>query len=281
MAFATYKLTPRDVSLDKSDIKRLVDFVINKTNEAKEIHKANLNLEGQTDEQKADIYKTLDEAYRAAIFIYGTEGEEFLVYDSGIFDAPEFPDLLTRVAVDTFIPFRNRTNLAPFNGMRIDLDFSSSKILDWHSNLSGPTPNASEVVVQGHDDGWRAATLAYMQKLFRSRKNHRAFLHAPFTYDVYLWLLFAPIFFCSLILSEYRIDVAMSGISTFLRAAIYVYTFFVFANLYRILLGYVRWTFQSVELTGVQSTQQKHRRFWAFLISAIILPIILSTVLGR
>jgi hypothetical protein len=88
MAFATYKIFPRSISIEKSDLKKLIDFIVQKTNETKEAHKQNLNHDGQTEEQKTDLIKTLDEAYVTAVFVYGVEGEEFIVYDSNIIDAP-------------------------------------------------------------------------------------------------------------------------------------------------------------------------------------------------
>jgi hypothetical protein len=280
MTFATYKVHPRNISFEKSDLKRLADFVTQKTAETKEAHKQNLNFEGQTGEQQADILRTLDEAYKITIFVYGAEGEQLLVHDSTIFDAPEFPEKLTRLTIDTIIPFRNRTNFAPRNGIRIDLDFSSSKILDWQSNLSGPTPNLSEALIQGVDDNWRAAMIAHLQKLFHGRKNYRGFLHAPFTYDTYLWLFFMPVYFYSLIILEPKIDHFLGQASAFLKAAIYIYSFFVFVNLYRVLIGYIRWTFP-IELKGAQSTQQKHRRFWAFLITAVAIPLAITLLTGK
>jgi hypothetical protein len=213
--------------------------------------------------------------------IYLGSSMSLSIYDSNIIDAPEFPDRLTRLTVDTFLPFRNRTNFAPRNGGRVDLHFSSSKILDWQSNISGPTPNASEIVIQGVDDGWRASVHAYFQRLFASRKNYRGFLHAAFTYDAYLWLIFIPFYFYAIVALDSQIDNLFVRIPTVLKAAMYIYSFFVFANLYRVLIGYIRWTFQSIELTGVPSTQQKHRRFWGFLITVIIAPILIAMFVGR
>ena len=160
--------------------------------------------------------------------------------------------------------------------MRVDLDFSSSRIVDWQSNLSGPTPNASEVLIQGLDDDWRAAMLSFLQRLFASHKNHRGFLHAAFTYDIYLWLLFMPLYFYGMIVLDSHIERLLGGVPSALRIAVYVYSFFVFANLFRVLLGYVRWTFQSIELKGVPSTQQKHRRFWGFLATAVLFPLVIK-----
>jgi hypothetical protein len=281
MAFATYKIHPRNISFEKSDLKRLADFITQKTNETKEAHTHDLNFEGQTADQRTDTLRTLDEAYKIAVFVYGAEGEELLVHDASIFDAPEFPEKLTRLTIDTFIPFRNRTNFAPRNGIRVDLDFSSSKILDWQSNLSGPTPNLSEALIQGIDENWRAAAIAHLQRLFQGRKNYRGFLHAAFTYDKYLWLLFMPLYFYGLIILEPKIDQFFGPTSAFLKAAIYVYSFFVFVNLYRVFIGYIRWTFQSIELKGARSTQQKHRRFLAFLATAIIIPIAIALLTGK
>jgi hypothetical protein len=216
------------------------------------------------------------------VFIYGASGEELIVYDSGIIETPEFPDRLTRLTVDTFIPFRNRTNgYNPSNGVRIDLDFTSPRIVDWQFNVSGPTPNSSEVLIQGHDDGWRAAILSFLQRLFAARSNHRGFLHAAFTYDIYLWLLFMPVYFYGVIQLDGRMDSLFSSVATPIRVAVYVYTFFIFANLYRLLIGYIRWTFPSIELKDVRSTQTKHRRFWGFLATAIIIPVLLSAAIGK
>lgn len=282
MGFATYKMSPRNISLEKSDLKKLIDYTLQKTRETHDAHKRDLKLDGQTEEQKKSINTTLDEAYKIAVFVYGVEGEELLVHDSTIIDQPEFPDQLTRLTIDSFIPFQNRTNgLNPRNGVRINLDFSSAKVLDWQSNVSGPTPNLSEVTIQGVDDDWRTAMHSFLQKLFRARANYRGFLHAAFTYDIYLWLVFMPIYFYGMVVLGNLIDHFLVTISTALKVAIYVYSFFVFANLYRALLGYIRWTFQSIELKGVRSTQYKHRRFWGFLATAIILPIIIGLLTGR
>jgi len=76
MVFATYKIQPRNVSCEKVELKRLIDYVIQKTRETHDAHRRDLNLEGQTDDEKNATYKTLDEAYRAAVFVYGAEGEE-------------------------------------------------------------------------------------------------------------------------------------------------------------------------------------------------------------
>lgn len=282
MAFATYKIQPRNISFEKSDLKKLIDYIVQKTKETHDAHKRDLNLEKHSEEEKTSILNTLSEAYSVAVFFYGSDGEELLVHDSTIIDAPEFPDRLSRLTIDTFIPFRNRTNgLAPRNGVRIDLDFSSSKILDWQSNISAPTPNLSEVTIQGMDDDWRTAVHSFLQKLFRAHANYRGFLHAAFTYDTYLWLLFMPAYFYGMTQFDKFGDHILSGVSTPIKIALYVYTFFVFANLYRVLIGYVRWTFQSIELANVRSTQSKHRRFWGFLVTAIVLPLALSILVGK
>jgi len=276
VSFGTYKMAPRHLSLEKGDLKRLIDFIIQQTRESREAHRKELNLANESDESKAAIHNMLEEAYRVAVFVYGADGEELIVYDSNIIDAPEFPDRLTRLTIDTFIPYRNRiSGSSPRNAVRVDLDFSSSGILDWQSNVSGPTPNFSEVLIQGIDDNWRSAMLSFLQKLFRKRANFRGFLHAPFTYDLYLWLIFIPIYFYGMIVFEERIDKLLGNAPIALKAAIYLYAFVVFANLYRILIGYVRWTFQSIELKNVPSTQHKHRRFWAFLATAILIPLLL------
>lgn len=282
MAFATYKITPRNISLEKSDLKRLIDYVAQKTRESIDTQKREINFNELNEEQRANINRLLDEASRPAVFVYGSDGEELLVYDSGIIDAPEFPERLLRITIDSFIPHQTRTNGSPpRNGIRIDLDFSSAKILDWQSNVSAPTQNKSEVIIQGIDDDWRAAAHSFLHKMFASRANHRNFLHAAFTYDVYLWLIFMPVYFFGMIKSDYLVDRFMGDIHTALKIALYVYSFFVFVNLYRLLIGYIRWTFQSLELKNVQSTQAKHRQFWMFLVTAIIIPIFLAVIIGK
>jgi hypothetical protein len=140
VTFATYKIQPRNISLEKADLKKLIDYVGQKVKETRDRHKNETKFEGQSEQDKASILKTLDDAYQTATFFYAPEGEELLVYDSAIIDAPEFPERLTRFTIDTFIPFRNRTGLAPRNGIRIDLDFSSSKIMDYAARQSSSFP---------------------------------------------------------------------------------------------------------------------------------------------
>ncbi len=282
MAFATYKMTPRNISLEKGDLKRLIDYVAQKTRESIESQKREINFEDLNEEQRESVIRTLDEASKPAVFVYGSDGEELLVYDSSIIDAPEFPERLLRITIDSFIPYQTRMNgTHPRNGMRIDLDFSSAKILDWQSNVSAPTQNQSEVIIKGLDDDWRAAVHSFLHKMFTSRANHRNFLHAAFTYDVYLWLIFMPIYFLGMIKLDYFVDRFIGDIHTALKVAFYVYSFFVFVNLYRVFIGYIRWTFQSLELKNVQSTQSKHRKFGMFLVSAIIIPVLLTILMGK
>jgi len=100
--FVTYKLSPRNVSFEKADLKRLTDYIVQKNREAHDIHRNSINFDTISAEQRDPIWQTLEEAYQTAIFIYG-DGEELLVYNSTIFDSPEFPEVISRVSIDTFI----------------------------------------------------------------------------------------------------------------------------------------------------------------------------------
>ena len=280
MAWRSYKLAPRNISLEKGDLKRLIDYVIQLTSETRTAHAGSINFSELSEVEVARVNSQLDQAYKAAVFIYGNEGEELLVNDSTIFDQPQFPEVVNRITIDTLIPYQFvDNNRSPRNGVRIDLDFSSSQVLDWQNSVSAPTANTSAITIQGQDESYTGGLLRHLQGLFRRRRNFRNALHAPFSYDFYLWLIAVPIYFWGLIAFDDRIDQLLGGVPLPIRIAIYLYSFVVATNVYRLAIGYIRWTFQTVELTDVRTTQRRHRKFWFFLASAILLPIILRLVL--
>jgi hypothetical protein len=63
------------------------------------------------------------------------------------------------------------------------------------------------------------------------------------------------------------------SLSTMIKAAIYVYVFFVGLNLFRIFFSYSRWVFPKIELESDRSSPLRHRGIWGAIVLAVALPL--------
>jgi hypothetical protein len=97
-------------------------------------------------------------------------------------------------------------------------------------------------------------------------------LHAGAIYDVGLYLVGFPFSLWAV----YRVSDLLKSLAlpTIIEAAIYVYTFFLGVNLFRLMFTYSRWVFPKIDLESESSSPFRHRGVWA----AIILTVFGSVV---
>lgn len=97
----------------------------------------------------------------------------------------------------------------------------------------------------------------------------RSLIHRGFAYDVGMFVFGMPFAFwlCS------RLSPVISTIpgneNIVFSGAIYVYVVFVALFLYRIVFGYTKWAFPSVELADNEDNSGRHRLFWGAIVLAI------------
>lgn len=114
--------------------------------------------------------------------------------------------------------------------------------------------------------------------ILSNRKNRRSLLHRGSVYDIGLFFPVLPIaiYLCwslSFVIEEY-----FGAINVFLSSIGYIYLVFLSLWGYRILFGYTRWAFPSIELTDNSESIERHRGFWKKLVSGIVISVIGSMI---
>jgi hypothetical protein len=208
-----------------------------------------------------------NECYAIWVTVHGQRGEELSGSDETVFSSPALPDTIAGIFMSSRVAYQvRRQNLNPRNYLELTLDFTKPPLLDWRNPVSSPTLNVSILNVSGDKESWVAAVSSAVRDWVETRKNRRAFIHKPFVYDFGLWLFGAPagLLVCSVLspLFEQATPVVKIGA--------YMYAFFMTLFVYRLLFGYTRWAFPTVEILGSRDTARMHRRFWYAVMVSIV-----------
>ena len=165
-------------------------------------------------------------------------------------------------------------NLPP-NGFQLWIDFGKPPLFDPNPLVAQPTLNASNAKLKARDITYFRATQNVFNTLVSKHRHWYSFIHAKFAYDAGLWLIGAPyILYMVTVYSDKFFP--SSGPHSSFRVAFYIYGIGVGLMLYRFLYGYLRWAFPVNVLKENKDTATKHRAFFAAIITAMIIHLLVS-----
>ena len=174
---------------------------------------------------------------------------------------------------DTFSSPNAQLQHNPSDQASVLLDFSRPPLINFAAQPSAPTPNNSNWIVSAETESWSTSLSTRLTDFFSERKTSVDWLHQPATYDVLLLLMGLPLS----LWGSYRLGnlfVAGRNLPAVINTAIYIYSFFVTANIFRALFSYSRWIFPKIEVESPKATALRHRFIW----SAIVLGVLGSAV---
>lgn len=210
-------------------------------------------------------------AFRITVTINGRGGETLYGDEVSVFDSPNRPHYVNAVYMTNVTAYQGVAGHRPDNAFELFLDFSKPPLLDANTFVSSPTPNNSNFSIEASSDAWVAAASEAIDGVMRNKKIQRALIHRAFSYDFGLFFLAIP----GTIYVSSRVAPAIEQVShgqIFLSAGIYIYLFFFMLYLFRVLFGYTKWAFPTVELVENPDHALRHRVFW----SAIVLGLIIN-----
>lgn len=150
------------------------------------------------------------------------------------------------------------------------LDFRKQPLVDTNNPVSSPTPNDSHLFIEGDRDAWVAAISEAVMGVLSKRTNGRKLLHLAFVYDIGFMAVGLPLgLYLCWRLSE-TIDANLAAHSSFISSVAYVYLIVLGIWIYRILFGYSKWAFPTIELREGESRSRKHRYIWGAIVVGMI-----------
>jgi hypothetical protein len=216
----------------------------------------------QKDHARSNVYKI-------AVTIGGADGSSLYDDNEDIFSSQNLPHEITYVFMTNTTAYQFYAKRRPVNTVSLNLDFSKPPLLDNNNPVSNPTPNISNLTIEGDRDTWLSGVADQVMSIVDAKKGKRGWLHAAFVYDAGLYLIGAPaaLYLCWK-LSAF-VNKVFGSLHGFLVGAAYIYIFFSMVVVYRTAFGYTKWAFPTVELEEAKSTSAKHRSIWYLMLGGV------------
>lgn len=252
------------------DVRRIVERLLQHVNDESQREFARLvELNPENLARREEIEKDCEQAYRISVTIVGRDGESLFGHGIEPFDSPNLPEPVLAIYISNVAAYQAIVGRAPTNTFTLHLDFSIPPLIDNENPVSSPTQNFSNFTVEGDRNEWVASIHQAVMDVIEKKWNGRKFLHAASVYDIGLFFLGFPasIYLCWRFSGH--VETWLGAINPFLSGAAYIYIFFLILNLYRVLFGYTKWAFPTVELASNESRSKRHRTFWFVLLAGI------------
>lgn len=213
-------------------------------------------------------------AFKTTVTVVGRDGQSLFGDDVAVFSYALRPEKISNIYMTNITAYEAFSGRKPVNAFELQLDFSKPPLLDANNPVSAPTPNISSLTVQGDRESWIAAVVVAVTGVTDARKTRRSWVHQGFVYDAGLLIVGLPfaLYVCWK-LSPF-ISFQFGKIHLFLAAVAYVYAILVTLFAYRILFGYTKWAFPTLELTDNRDAAIKHRGIWSVIILSLVINVL-------
>jgi hypothetical protein len=267
--------------LTKNDLVTIYRRLQEKTQDAAELEVRDWVKPDDDSGQFDDTVNWVKGLFVVSVTIEGVNGEKYFGNDEAIFNSPNLPDRIASVYFDTGSRHRGlNQNRNPLNWASVLLDFTKPPRFDLNNPVSSPTPNNSNIHVHGNDHSWVNTVFQTVMDLIEERRNDpiRGWIHNSHVYDILLWLVAMPLTFA--VLNRASGNVEALGLPTIFSAAIYIYLFVVFTNLFRFFFSYTKWVWPKVQLEHPRDHSSAHRFWWAGVSASLIASLIYGVFLS-
>jgi hypothetical protein len=253
-----------------SDLRKLYKIINSKQFEYRDRFMSILVQQpSETAEQFETRKKLVYNSFVTSVTIHTTDNVMLHGNNESFVEPDNVPDNTRSILFSTKSPLLP-LGFAPLCSIVLFLDFTLPPPLDFSRLPTLATVNESNFEIQSDNEGWFAASNKALVDLVTMRSiRYVNWLHSAGSYDTLVLLVGIPL----VIWGEYHLSSFIETIMTvpqILKTAIYVYSFLLFLNVFRIFFSYSRWVFPKVELeTRRRSSPLRHRAAW----SAFLVPI--------
>ena len=270
------------VKLSLQDVATIYDRLAIQVSEQADREIASLIKGAEQSDEQFEQYKTnaRERAFRITVTLAGRDGQSLYGDDNTIFYSPNKPEKVDSIYITNITAYRGFVSTNPMNMFELNLDFSKPPLLDASNPVSAPTRNVSNLVVQGDRESWVSTVSDAVTVILQGRKTRRTWLHRAFAYDFGMMAFALPFSFYVCWKVAPLISKYIGNIHDVLAGAAYVYVFFLMLNIYRILFGYAKWAFPSVELSDNRDASGQHRAVLGVIVLGLIVDVIWQIVHG-
>ena len=251
----------RSSTLSRDDITDLYNLLIGLSKQSMEYQIEKLvNDTSLNWENNPETLNKVKKSYPVHITIRDTKLGTIYGSNHDVFSREVFPSDIQSIFFSTRTEYTKLSNgTDPIRYIEIYIDFDRPLAIDFINIPSHPTKNGSVYDVNGKGMTWVNGAYMRLETFFDTRKRKIEWVHRQGTYDLVLWIIGIPLIFWGIY--------GVSGIlnmhlwQDFFRIGVYVFQFFIFANIFKAIFNYARWVFPLVEYTGSKHPAKLHKIF--------------------
>jgi hypothetical protein len=207
-----------------------------------------------------------------SVFVHGADGENVFVQSAQDLKTQRLPARIATVTFDSASRLSTLHNWQPDNRFRIVLDFTEPPGFDRYDPTSSPTPNGSQIDVNGTNSTWVTGVHESILAFCRARGVGRGWLHDHGIYNLYNWLIALPASLWLVFRIEQVFGPRFASAHVGLRGAVYIYLFLVAYLVARGVAYGFRWVLPMVEFQGSRS--KRARVIVSGILSALLLALL-------
>jgi hypothetical protein len=208
---------------------------------------------------------------RLTVSVQSPDGEQIVARSIEALSDNALPDRIAFLRFDSSAAFQFMNIALPIHRFYVHLDFTEPPTFASYNPWSQPSPNASQIEVNGSDQTWVTGVYEWIIGFFRARHRRREWLHTQRTFNIAHWIIGFPAALWIVYRLTYYVP-ALSKIHPALQGAIYAYIFLVSLLLFRGVIWSFRWLFPVVELAGSRS--KVVRGVLSLVLSSILLALL-------
>lgn len=270
--FPSKQIPLRSLNLSLDDVAKIFERLLPFVKEQGSIEISRLQRPPDNTEDQFNSWKkgAHEQAFRITVTVVGVDGSELYGDKIEMFKSANLPQRISSVFMTNVTAYSTFSGRNPVASFRLNLDFSKPPLLDGTNFVSSPTPNVSSLSVSGDRESWVASVTDAVMGAIQYRKTQRAWIHRAFVYDIGLLVFALPFSLYTCWQLSTFVNAQLGSVNAFVSAAAYVYIFLAVIWVYRILFGYTKWAFPTVELSNNDDKTKLHRAFWYAIVMSLL-----------
>jgi hypothetical protein len=272
MEIKSHFLPIRNIEVSLEDVRMIARRLVEAVEENANHRVTTLKKpENWTEDQfKQEVAGLRQRAFRVTVTVAGQNGERLFGDAPEILSSPNLPSTITSIFLTNNTAHEGEFKFRAPEFFSLLFDFSKPSLLDGENPVSAATPNNSNLTIEATQDAWIGNILRKVETALETKKVGRFGLHRGFVYDFLLWFFWLPLTVYVCFRVSPLISSAVGEFNVVLESIAYIWIITALIWVFRILFGYTKWAFPTVELSENSNRTKQHRRFWYAIVVGVI-----------
>lgn len=280
MEIKAHTLPIRNIQISIEDVRTIARRLVEAVDEHANFRVSSLKKpdDWTEDKFKQEVSGLRQRAFRVTVTVVGKNGETLFGDAPDILNSPNLPTTITSIFLTNNTAHEGEFKFRAPEFFSLLFDFSKPELLDGEYPVSAATPNNSNLTIEATQDAWIGSILRKVETVLMDKKVHRFGLHKEFVYDFLLWFAWLPLTIYVCFRVSPLIASTVGQFNVVLESVTYLWVIIALIWIFRLLFGYTKWAFPTVELSENANRTKQHRRFWYAIVVGLVVSLLSDVV---